>query len=188
MPNPESLSPVTPEHARYFGHIINIFARIEHQMMVCVAGMLASDLGTAHILMADTHYRQKQQTVRHLNTTIGINGYANQELVAILDDLHKISKLRNWIAHAPWVKGNRPDAIKPMQIKLRGERPKELGHWHNEKGYTSLELRAEANRLEKISRRFRVLLERTGLWAKVEAKIDEIPSSITRSPGKPSSK
>jgi hypothetical protein len=188
MSKPESLSPVTPEHARYFGHIINIFARIEHQMMVCVAGMLDSDLATAHILMADTHYRQKQQIVRHLNTTLGINGHVNQDLIAVLDDLHKLSSLRNAIAHCIWTKGNRPGTIKPMQLNLRAKEPKPLGHQHNERGYTSDELKAEANKLEAISRRFRDLLDRSRLWATVEAKINKIPSSITPSPGKPSSK
>ncbi len=71
--NPD-FSPVTLDHATQFGLIINIFAKIEMQMQIAVAGMLNTDLATAVILMGDTHYRQKQATVRNLNETIGIDG------------------------------------------------------------------------------------------------------------------
>jgi hypothetical protein len=184
----DDISPFTDEHAKYFGHIINIFARIETQMMVCAAGILNTDLATAYILMADTHYRQKRQTLLHLNITLGINGYREPELTAILDGIHKLSGLRNAIAHNTWVKGNRPNSIKPMQLILRGEEPTPLGHWHNEQSYTPDDLRADAIKLETLSRRLAELLETTGLEERVHAKIDAINPATSSREGSPSAK
>lgn len=177
MTNPDSASPVTSDHAMQFGFIINIFAKIETQMEIAVAGMLNTDFATAIILMGDTHYRQKQTTLRNLNQTIGIDGYVNAGLIEILDDLQKLSLLRNRIAHSVWTVGRRPGSLKPMQLILRGKKPKPLGHHHNEKAYTVEDLRASANSLEDISRRFTALLSETGLTDRVEANIDKIKMS-----------
>src|SRR5690348_10813383 len=87
----DSASPVTHDHALWFGHIINIFAQLELLMMIAAAGILDQDLATAYILMGDTHYRQKQQTLRHLHTTLGVNGLQEPELTSILDEIHKQS-------------------------------------------------------------------------------------------------
>jgi hypothetical protein len=158
----------------WFGTIINIFAKIESQMMVCAAGVLDTDLATAYILMADTHYRQKRQTLLHLNSTVGVDGQRNGVLTRILNDLHKFSTLRNQIAHSTWADGRKPGAIKPMQLKLRGETPKPLGDFHNEKNYTAEDLQREAMQLETIARRFRVFLIGSGLQERVEANIEKI--------------
>ena len=176
-------SQMTNDHLFLFGVIINTFAEIEIQMQFAAAGMLDTHLGTAIIMMGDTPYRQKQQTLRHLNTTTGIGGQINQEMVAILDDLNKRSKLRNQIAHSAWVNGQGPGTIKPMQVQLRGKRPRELGHWHNEKDYTVDDLKAEAQKLGAIHQRFGKLLEQTGLMARVEANIAQSaePTSPSRS-------
>ena len=70
-------SPVTAAHVLHFGYIIHVFAQIELDMQVATAGILGTDLGTAVILMGDMNYRQKRQTLRHLNSTIGIDGYVS---------------------------------------------------------------------------------------------------------------
>jgi hypothetical protein len=175
-------------HATCFGYIIAVFARIETNMMTCAAGILDTDLASAYILMADTHYRQKRQTLTHLNATLGVNGRISEELTAILDDVHKYSRLRNWIAHSPWVKGNRPGSIKPMQLILRGETLKPLGHWHNEQSYTADDLKDELYALEDVSNRFAAFLDSSGLKAKVRAKIAAIKPLTSEEPGKPSAK
>jgi hypothetical protein len=188
MTNPSSASPVTPDHALWFGHIINIFAQLELLMMVCAAGILEQNLGTAYILMGDTNYRQKQQTLRHLNSTIGVNGGTDGELRAILKEIHTYAGLRNAIAHSLWVTGNRPNSIKPMQVLLRSETLKAIGHWHNEQSYTVDDLRDAAIKLDSIAVRFNRFLDAAGLHEKVAAKIEETKPSISSSSGSPSSK
>lgn len=188
MTDDSNHSAVTLEHAIQFGFIINIFAKIEMQMQITAAGILDTDLGTALILMGDTHYRQKQTTLRNLHATRGIDGYPNQQLIEILDEVSELSKLRNHIAHATWVAGRKPGSIKPMGMVLRGGKPRPYGHNQNEKNYTAADLEAPARRLEAISKRFTKFLSESGLEAKVQANIDAIISSTTASPGKPSSK
>lgn len=187
MSNDPSLSAVTPDHATQFGFIINIFAKLEIHMQTAAAGILNTDLATAIILMGGTPYRQKQQTLRHLNQTIGVNGHIDQDLIAILDDLKKFSILRNQIAHCLWVSGRRPGMIKPMQLILRTNAPEPLGHYHNEKNRSVADLHDAAGELEAISRRFVAFLSRSGLSARVAANIEKIASLSTSSPGKPCS-
>ncbi len=188
MTDDPNYSPVTPEHAIHFGFIINIFAKIEMQIQIAAAGILDADLGTAVILMGDTHYRQKQTTLRNLHATRGVDGYLNPELTAILDEIAKLSKLRNLVAHATWTAGRQPGAIKPMGMVLRGGIPRPYGHDHNEKNYTVADLEASARNLEATSKRFERFLSDTGLEARVQANIDAIISSTTPSPGKPPSR
>ncbi len=188
MTDDSNYSAVRPEHAACFGFIINTFAKIEMQMQIAAAGILDTDLGTAVILMGDTHYRQKQTTLRNLHATLGVDGYLNPQLTGILDEVSKLSKLRNHIAHSTWTAGRKPGSIKPMGMVLRGGTPKPYGHDDNEKNYTVVDLEASARRLEAISKRFTKFLSETGLEAKVQANIDAIISSTTASPGKPPSK
>ena len=93
---------VTADHAIYFGIIISMFAKLEHQMCIAAAGILGSDLDTAYILMGAMHYRQKRQTLNHLNATLGIRGTTSGRLKELLDRIDRHSGLRNWIAHAVW--------------------------------------------------------------------------------------
>ena len=187
MTDDPNYSAVTPEHATAFGLIINIFAKIEMQMQITAAGILDTDLGTAVILMGDTHYRQKQTTLRNLHATHGIAGYLNPRLIEILDEVSKLSKLRNHIAHSTWRAGRKPGSVKPMGMALRGGTPKPYGHEHNEKNYTVADLEASARSIEATSRRFTKFLSETGLEAKVQSNIAAIISSTTASPGKPPS-
>ena len=188
MNDTETPSVVTPEHATAFGYIIHAFAKLEFHMQTAVAGMLDTDAGTAILLMGDTNYRQKRQTVRNIHQTRGIDGYVHPGLTNLLDEIHALSGLRNHIAHSIWTSGQQPGSIKPMYLKTRGKFPTPVGHWHNEKDYTLEELRAAANSLNDMSRRFVQLLEDTGLMARVEANIEKIAESTEESPGNPSSK
>ena len=183
MTEPNQTSAVGTEHLLQFGIIIHLFAKIEALMQVAAAGILDTDLGTAMVLMGDMNYRQKRQTLKHLNTTIGIDGFVSEELTALLDDLHKQSKLRNWIAHATWNEGRRTGSIKPMQLYLRREEPVPLGHHHNEPDYAVEDLKISAKKLDDIDRRFNSLLKSSGLMARVEARIEAIKSPIGPSPG-----
>ena len=123
---------VTEDHAMYFGIIISIFAKLEHKVYIAGAGMLNSDLGTAYILLGTMPYSQKRQTLVHLNTTLGVNGCTSADLRIILERIDKHSTLRNLIAHALWTEGSRPGSIKPMQIRLRSDTLKAIGHQHHE--------------------------------------------------------
>lgn len=168
-----NVSPITPEHAKHFGFIITIFAQIELQMQVAVAGILNVDLATAIIMFNEMGHRLKDQTIRHLNTTVGVNGLVSRELIEILDSLNKISPLRNKIAHVVWKAGRNPDSIKPMQLLLRKEKPTPIGHRHNEKEYQLSEIEESARSIAKIQRRFDAFLKSSGLEERVAVKIDE---------------
>ena len=183
MTKSDDLYPITPEYAVQFGFIISLFAKIELNMQTAAAGILEIDLGTAIILMGDINYNQKRQTLRHLNTTIGIKGYKSNELASLLDDLHKQSKLRNRVAHATWTEGHRPNSIKPMQLILRREEPKPLGYDHNEPDFTVEDLANEVKKLAEIDHRFVTFLNTSGLAARVEAKIEAIKSATASPPG-----
>ncbi len=188
MNETEIPSVVTVEHATAFGYIIHTFAKLEFHMQTAVAGMLDTDVATAILLMGDTNYRQKRQVVRNIHQTRGIDGYVDPGLTNLLDEIHAYSGLRNHIAHSIWTSGQRPESIKPMYLKLRGKFPAPVGHQHHEKDYTIEDLRAAANSLNDISRRFVQFLEDTGLMARVTANIEKIAESIEGSPGNPSSK
>jgi len=188
MNETDTPSVVTPEHAEAFGYIIHSFAKLELHMQTVVAGMLDTDVATAILLMGDTNYRQKRQTVRNIHQTRGIDGLVHPGLTDLLDEMHTYSGVRNHIAHSIWTSGQRPGSIKPMYLKLRSEFPAPVGHWHNEKDYTLEELRAAASSLNDISRRFVQFLEDTGLMARVTANIEKIAESTDESPGNPSSK
>lgn len=183
MTNHSDISCVTTEHALQFGIIIHLFAKIEALLQISAAGILDTHLGTAMILMGDMSYRQKRQTLTHLNTTIGVDGYISEDLTKLLDDIHKISKIRNWIAHATWTTGHRPNSIKPMQLNIRREKPTPLGHHHNEQDYTVEDFKNSAKKLDDIDRRFNSFLKSSGLMARVETRIEVIKSSTGPSPG-----
>jgi len=183
MINNENVSPVTPDHALAFGFIINFFAKCELHMQIAAAGILNADLATAVILMGDMHYRQKQQTLRHLNATIGINGEPSETLTSILDDLHKHQTIRNAVAHSVWTTGRKPGAIKPMQLLLRAKEPRPLGHHHNEENYTVSRLLDIVKSLDCIDARFRDFLDSSGLSTRAEARMEDTNSTNGPSPG-----
>lgn len=174
---------VTPAHAVQFGFIIHLFAKIETQLETVVAGMLGSDLGTAVILIGDMNYRQKRQTVLHIHNTLGFDGKGYPEFLDILEAVHKHAKLRNWIAHSIWVKGKRVDSIKPMQLILRSEKPVPLGHHHNEKDYTPKDLEDATRSLAALDTRLVKFIHDSGIWERVQAKINTISSRTARPPG-----
>ena len=170
--DPNEPYPVTKEHALWFGFIISLFARFESHLNIAVAGILNTDVATGAILIGDMSYRQKRQTVKHLNSTIGVNGHFNKDLVEALDDAHQHSSLRNWIAHATWVRGQRPNSIKPMQLRLRGKAPDPIGVDEEERDYTAKELKAAAKDLDAAGLKLMRVLRETGLLDKVEANIE----------------
>ena len=55
-------------------------------MQTAVAGMLDTDVATAILLMGDTNYRQKRQTVRNIYQTRGIDGHIHPGLIDLLDE------------------------------------------------------------------------------------------------------
>lgn len=179
----DDIDPVTVEHLKGFGAITHLFARSENLMYIAAAGILDVDMGTAIILLGDGSYSQTRQTLRHLNTTIGVEGQRSPEIQAYLDAAHKKSKLRNWVAHSTWVAGRRPGSIKPMQLILRSDEPKPLGHWHNEKDYTAEELWVHGADLHRLNYNFNVYLARTGLLQRVAAKSESTNSPTASSPG-----
>ena len=176
MSDQDGTYPVTTEHVIYFGIIISMFAKLEHQMCIAAAGILGSDLGTAYILMGAMHYRQKRQTLTHLNATLGIGGAISASLKDLLNRLDRHSALRNWIAHAVWTNGRRADSIKPMQILLRSDTLRVIGHDHNEQDYTVDDFRNAASELDAIGGDWREFLETAGLEARVKAEIEEAKS------------
>jgi lysophospholipase L1-like esterase len=165
---------VTEEHATGFGIIISIFAKLEHQMCIAAAGILGSDLGTASILLSTMQYRQKWQTLNHLNMTIGVNGATSPGLRDLLNRIDKHSTLRNLIAHALWTEGRRPESIKPMQIRTRSDTLKMIGHDDSEKDYTVDDLRDAAKALDAVDQEFSRYLQTSGLEARVKVKLDEL--------------
>ena len=179
----KNVSPVTKDHLTAFGALTHHFAQAEHLMYIAAAGIMNLDLGSAIILMGDTNYSQKRQTLRHLNTTIGVNRQKSTEISEFLTTLHKHSKLRNWIAHSQWVAGKRTGSIKPMQLVLRREEPKPIGHHHNEEDYTAEEIWEKTREIHCAHKSFNRYLKESGLRSRVEAKIAEIRSSTASSPG-----
>ena len=175
--DPVDLYPVTEKHALYFGQIISAFARIENHMTIVAAGILNTDLGTAYILLGEMTYRQKRQTIKHLNSTIGVNGIVNQEINDALDRAHKHSKLRNLIAHYVWTNGRKPNAIKPLFLKLRGETLKALGMEDNEKNYSLDDLREAAKETHEAMYDLYQALEDGGLIERIEENMSEINPS-----------
>ena len=130
--NPDGPHPVTKEHALWFGVIITEFARFELRMHLAAAGILNQDIGTAMILLGGMNFRQKVQTVWHLNRTIGADGKPSPEIAESLIEARKLSKLRNYIAHSTWTDGRKNGAIKPMFVGTHGDKLKVMGHDHNE--------------------------------------------------------
>lgn len=179
----DTTSPVTLEHLKGFGAIVHFFAEAEHLMHIAAAGILDTDMGTAVILLGDMAYGKKRQTLRHLNTTIGVDGKISPEVSSFLDAIHKEQNIRNWAAHATWKAGKREGSIKPLQLFLRSDEPKPLGHWHNEKDWTAEDLWDAATRIYHLTRSFRAYLEASGLVSRVEARIDAIKESTASSPG-----
>ncbi len=164
---------VTSEYATWFGVIISEFARFESQLYLAVAGILDTDLGTGLILLGDMGLRQKIQTVRHLNSTLGIKGRVNPVIEDALEEAKNLSKLRNWIAHNTWEKGRREGTIKPVIIGLRGEEIKLRGHEHNEPDFSLDYFKEEARKINANSSKLMNELRSTGLYDKVQANMEE---------------
>jgi hypothetical protein len=183
MPDEKDLYPVTSEHALWFGVIISEFARFEMRLHVAAAGILGTDMGTAMILLGDMTLRKKIQTIRHLNTTIGINGQINKDVKSALASTRKLSKLRNQIAHAGWIQGRRPNSIKPLSLLLAGEEPKSLGAHHNEKDYLPEDLKNEAEKVTRASVKFYEVLRKEGLLDQIREKIETTKQSTSSSNG-----
>ena len=173
MADDKDLYAVTPEHARWFGVIISEFARFETRLFIAVGGILDTDLGTSLILLGDVNLRQKIQTLRHLNSTLGIEGHVNPVIEDVLEEVGKLSTLRNWIAHCTWNEGRREGTIKPMIIGLRGEEIKLRGHEHNEPEFSLDYFKEEAEKLIATSSKLMNELCSTGLYDKVMVNMEE---------------
>ncbi len=186
--NPDDPHPVTKEHVFWFGVIITEFARFELRMHLAAAGILNQDIGTAMILLGGMNFRQKVQTVWHLNRTIGADGKSSPEIAESLIEARKLSKLRNYIAHSTWTEGRKKGAIKPMFVGTHGDTLKVMGHDHNEPEYDVARLEAEARRLDATSQSLLDFLESSGLWARVQAKIETTASQTDSGLGGPNSK
>ena len=72
-----------------------------------------------------------------------------KEINDLIDKIHKKSLLRNNVAHNLWVKGRRTKSIKPLVIKTKSSLLIK-GVDHNEKEWTSAELRAEADEVLRL--------------------------------------
>jgi len=174
MSDDADLDPITPDFAVLFGFIISMFAKLERQMTIAMAGLLDTDLGTAAILMSAAGFSAKRQTLHHINWTTPMAGTFNADLSALLAEIELLTKVRNLIAHSIWVRGTRPDSIRPMNIDTRGKRLKLFGHEDTERDYTVDDIRNEGRKIDALQRELIALLESSGLLAKVQANIDAL--------------
>lgn len=183
MEDDTDLDAITPDFAVLFGFIIAMFAKLERQMTIAMAGLLDTDLGTAAILMSSAGFSTKRQTLHHINWTTPMAGTFNADLSALLAEIEQLTKVRNLIAHSIWASGTRPDSIRPMNIDTRGKKLKLVGYEHTERDYTVDDIRNEGRKIDTVQRRLIALLESSGLIAKVQANIDALlPTNPDRSP------
>lgn len=174
---------VTLDHLTEFGGIIHIFAKLEFLVQATTAGLVGVDLLTVLAFTSDLNYRAKKDCV--LNLARIKRPDVVLELETLLDAIDKKAKLRNFVGHSIWCAGKRPGAIKPIGLQVRGGTPKLIGVNHNEKEWTAQDLRKEAAELEMLHSQFRSFLDKTGLAAIIDQKIDEASLPRSADTGRP---
>jgi hypothetical protein len=109
-----------------FGLIINQWAKFENMVEYTIAALLRIDDFNGRLLTSGMTYASKRDLLRvmieqqtQLKAPRGSAFYA--ELSDILDDAEKLNDIRTSVAHSVWIKGTRPDTIKPIRVRARGK-------------------------------------------------------------------
>jgi hypothetical protein len=165
-------NPISYDHYAAFGMIVRIVADIDHLLDRIIVAMVK---GQPTILPILTMLGTKDKVdyivaMANISTLspIVING-----LEGLMERVRKTQGLRNQIAHSGWMAGTKPGTIKPIMMTARTAL-KMLGIEHNEKQWTTDELKKEAKRFEEVGRDLLIFMKRYGLnprmWRKSSGK------------------
>jgi hypothetical protein len=144
---------LTDEHYRAFGAIIHQFAAFERLVEICIAACLGASIPITAIAISQLSYSAKSDALKSILIIEKNKLFAHrQRLISIVDRFNQYAPLRNTIAHQYWLKGARPNSIKPLTVSSRGGRVKIRGLEEDERDYLTDELFEIGDRLNGIRR------------------------------------
>ena len=163
------------EFATAFGAIIHSYARIEAYIKYILSDRLNTSVEDIWIIaepygalalrnVAKALVDSAQPTMKDADTIKGLIG-----------EFGAFSKLRNYIAHYVWIDGYKPGSIRPTGVDIRDRKAKLIGLDPAEPDYTITDLADQAVKIERLEHRFHVYLETSGIFERIEAKIEAIP-------------
>jgi hypothetical protein len=144
---------LTDEHYRAFGAIIHQFAAFERLVEICIAASLGADIGITVVAISQLSYSAKSDALKSI-LIIEVNKlFAYRErLISIVDRFNQYAPLRNTIAHQYWLKGTRPNSIKPLVVSSRGGKLKIRGLEEDDGDYLTDEFFEIGDKLNAIRR------------------------------------
>lgn len=156
--------PLTDAHYLAFGKIVQLFARFERFVEICLTTAIRSEYVATVVAISGLGYAAKCDALRSVLLLPGAPLSADQSIItAMVNDFNAFSALRNSIAHHTWRSGNKAGTIKPMSASSRGGKPRLRGTRSEEDEYTIDELLEVVAALEFIYAAFTGFLVSRGL-------------------------
>jgi hypothetical protein len=108
---------LTSEHLAAFGVVIQAFVRADHLIQAAIAGVMKVNPAPVAVLIAGMSYSARRDALLALLEVTALPPKQAEMTKGYLADIHKHSKLRNWIAHSHWTQGSREGSVKPLQMR-----------------------------------------------------------------------
>lgn len=159
--SPKQESPITRDHYASFGMVIHQFALIDAALEEAIREMLGLERYQAAFLMPELRHEQKRSMFLALLENVKVTDERRLFVAKLIERIENKSRLRNHFAHSVWTKGNKPNSIKPMSIRVR-KKLKLLGSDDNEKEYTPKELEQNAIEIGVIYELLKSFIESGG--------------------------
>jgi hypothetical protein len=153
---------VTHEHLLGFGGIIHNYAFVESGIKIATAHVAGLDLIDFLIMSEPYNSLQLKNVAKSLAKTNEPLSPECEKFIQIIGDFAPFSKIRNFIAHARWTRGERSNSVKPSGLNIRDGRAKVLGSAEGEQDWTPQDLKDIADKLLILSQRISVFLTETG--------------------------
>lgn len=111
---------LSDDHFNLFGRITYLYADLEVGLKFLCSAMLRIDSGIFMMLSEPYNTRDTRNIVTSIaNAATFENEEEKALIVQFAGDLKGASKLRNYIAHCKWTKGNRENSIRPFILDIR---------------------------------------------------------------------
>lgn len=164
---------VTIEHLLGFGGIIHNYAFVETGIKIATAHMASLNLVDFLIMSEPYSSLQLKNVAKSLAKTNEPLSQDCEAFILIVDAFAAFSKIRNFVAHSRWTKGQRENSIKPSGLNIRAGHAKVLGGDLTERDWTPADLKNEADKLRDLSQSISAFLVKTRALESMAVEIGE---------------
>lgn len=139
------------EFKQAFGSHIYEYAALEFGIKGTLGYILKIDTLEAFIIGEPYSSMALRNVAKSITKESSLSDQQKEKFVHILGEFGGQSRLRNYIAHSRWRKGDREGSLKPVGFDIRSGKAKMIGHDKDEKDYTAAEIKQEADKLKKLA-------------------------------------